>query len=138
MPEQLAAKLPALKQLSEVTSQDLFLAEVLRQIGLLVRQGELLAAHYDVVVMNPPYMGSGSMNALLKKFAKDHFPSARSDLFACFIERSYSLAKNLGNIAMVTMRKSCSSLHTRGCVSDCFERRPSQRWRKLDTTASHR
>ncbi|MBK6763407.1 MAG: BREX-1 system adenine-specific DNA-methyltransferase PglX [Micrococcales bacterium] len=104
VPEQLAAKLPALKQLSEVTSQDLFLAEVLRQIGLLVRQGELLAAHYDVVVMNPPYMGSGSMNALLKKFAKDHFPSARSDLFACFIERSYSLAKNLGNIAMVTMQ----------------------------------
>ena len=31
-------------------------------------------------------MGSKGMNALVKKFAKDHFPDAKSDLFACFIE----------------------------------------------------
>ena len=44
------------------------------------------------------------MNALVKKFAKDHFPDAKNDLFACFIERGYTLAKDAGHNAMVTMQ----------------------------------
>ena len=44
------------------------------------------------------------MNSLVKKFAKDHFPDAKSDLFACFIERGYTLAKDAGYNAMVTMQ----------------------------------
>ena len=88
VPEGLSAELPALKQLSEATSQDLFVSDALKRLGLLVRQAELLAGQYDAVVANPPYMGSKGMNALVKKFAKDHFPDAKSDLFACFIERA--------------------------------------------------
>jgi len=38
------------------------------------------------------------MNARLKTFAKNHFPEAKSDLFACFIERSYTLAKDFGSL----------------------------------------
>ena len=87
-----------------MTSQDLFESEALKRLGLLVRQAELLAAQYDAVVANPPYMGGKGMNALVKKFAKDHFPDAKSDLFACFIERGYTLAKNAGHNAMVTMQ----------------------------------
>ena len=44
------------------------------------------------------------MNAVVKQFAKDHFPDAKSDLFACFIERGYTLAKEAGHTAMVTMQ----------------------------------
>ena len=104
VPEGLAAKLQSLKQLSEVTGRDLFVSDTLKRLGLLVRQAEILAAQYDVVVANPPYMGSKGMNALVKKFAKDHFPDAKSDLFACFIERGYTLAKDAGHNAMVTMQ----------------------------------
>ena len=104
IPETLAAKLPALKQLSELISQDLFESGALKRLGLLVQQAELLAAQYDAGVANPPYMGSGGMNGLVKKFAKDHFPDAKSDLFACFIERGHTLAKNAGHNAMVTMQ----------------------------------
>ena len=104
IPEKLAATLPALKQLSGLTSQDLFESGALKRLGLLVRQAELLAAQYDAVVANPPYMGGKGMNALVKKFAKDHFPDAKSDLFACFIERGYTLAKAVGHNAMVTMQ----------------------------------
>ena len=104
VPEELAAKLPALKQLSEATSQDLFVSDDLRRLGPLVQQAELLSAKYDAVVANPPYMGSKGMNALVKKFAKDHFPDAKNDLFACFIERGYTLAKDAGHNAMVTMQ----------------------------------
>ena len=104
VPEELAAKLPALKQLSEATSQDLFVSDDLRRLGPLVQQAELLSAKYDAVVANPPYMGSKGMNALVKKFAKDHFPDAKNDLFSCFIERGYTLAKDAGHNAMVTMQ----------------------------------
>ena len=104
VPEGLAAKLPALKQLSESTSQDLFVSDALKRLGLLVRQAEMLAAQYDAVVANPPYMGSKGMNALVKKFAKDHFPDAKSDLFACFIKRGFTLANDAGHNAMVTMQ----------------------------------
>ena len=104
VPEALAAKLPALKRLSEKTSHDLFVEDTLKHLALLVRQAEMLAGRYDAVVANPPYMGSKGMNTLVKKFAKDHFPDAKSDLFACFIERGYTLAKDAGHNAMVTMQ----------------------------------
>ena len=104
VPEGLAAKLPPLKQLSEATNQDLFVSDALTRLGLLVRQAEMLATQYDAVVANPPYMGSKGMNALVKKFAKDHFPDAKSDLFACFIKRGFTLAKDAGHNAMVTMQ----------------------------------
>ena len=104
VPEGLAAKLPPLKQLSEATSQDLFVSDALTRLGLLVRQAEMLATQYDAVVANPPYMGSKGMNALVKKFAKDHFPDAKRDLFVCFIKRGFTLAKDAGHNAMVTMQ----------------------------------
>ena len=104
MPEGLAEQLSALKQLSEATNQDLFVSEALKRLGPLGQQAKLLAARYDVVVANPPYMGTKGMNGLVKKFAKDQYPNAKSDLFACFIERGFTLARNTGHNAMVTMQ----------------------------------
>jgi len=104
VPPGLAEKLPALKQLATSPSEDLFTTESLRRLGPLVRQADVLARQYDAVVANPPYMGSKGMNLLAKEFAKTHFPDARSDLFACFIERGYTLAKTAGYEAMVTMQ----------------------------------
>ena len=104
VPEALAAKLTALTQLTEVSSHDLFVLEALKHVRSLVQQAELLARQYDAVVANPPYMGRKGMNTVVKQFAKDHFPDATSDLFACFIERGYTLAKDAGHTAMVTMQ----------------------------------
>ena len=104
VPERLAKKLPGLKQLSEATRQDLFVSEALKRLGPLVRQAKLLAERYGAVVANPPYMGGGGMNGHVKKFAKDNFPDAKADLFACFIERGYTLARDNGYNAMVTMQ----------------------------------
>jgi len=104
VPELLAEKLPALKELSEATSQDLFVADELKRLGPLVQQAQMLAAQYDAVVANPPYMGNGGMNPLMKRLAKDYFADARCDLFACFIERGYTLATIAGRCSMVTMQ----------------------------------
>ena len=64
----------------------------------------LLARQYDVVVTNPPYMGSSNMNDKLSKFVKENHPDAKGDLFACFIERGNRMAKANGYNCMVTMQ----------------------------------
>jgi hypothetical protein len=92
-----------LRRLSEWKGQDMIVAEELKSLVPLVRQAELLTARYDDVVANPPYMGSTGMNSSLKKFAKEYFADARSDLFACFIQRGCILSNANGRIGMLTM-----------------------------------
>ncbi len=104
VPTVLVEKLSALTHLANQATQDLFTADDHQRLRELVRQAKFLAYRYDAVVANPPYMGSGGMNTLVKKFAQDAYPEAKSDLFACFIERSYTLAKSSGHMAMVTMQ----------------------------------
>ena len=74
-------------------------AKVLR----LLEQAEALTQRYQVVVANPPYMGSRQMNLSLKTFAKKSYSESRSDLFAMFIERGFSLAIPHGTVGIVTM-----------------------------------
>lgn len=102
VPPELATKLPALRILSESTSQDLFVAEALKNLKPLVRQAEILAAQYDAVVANPPYMGGKGMNVQLRGLAKDNFPRSRSDLFAIATECFLELAKPTGFIGLMT------------------------------------
>ena len=104
VPQQLAEKLSALKQLSESNSQDMFVQDAIKLLVPQVKQVMLLAAQYDAVVANPPYMGSKGMNGLLKTFAKENFPDYKNDLFACFIGRGFALTNDAGYNAMVTMQ----------------------------------
>ena len=62
----------------------------------------LLARQYDVVVTNPPYMGSSNMNDKLSKFVKDNHPDAKGDLFSCFIERGNRMANQAGCCLLYT------------------------------------
>lgn len=68
----------------------------------VVRCAEVLAQKYNVVVTNPPYMGSSGMNALLADYVKTKYPDSKSDLFACFIERCGQMVKKNGYQAMIT------------------------------------
>jgi hypothetical protein len=104
VPAALAEKLPALRRLSELKGQGMLVAEALKCLEPLVRQAELLAAQYDAVVANPPYMGSGGMNTSLKKFVGIRYQASKGDLFACFIERGLALTKRGMHSAMVTMQ----------------------------------
>ena len=103
VPERLAAKLPALKQLSEATSQDLFVSDALKRLGLLVRQAEMLAAQYDAVVANPPYMGSKFYCAALKKFMNSFYKAGKADLYASFTLRNIQFSKKHGHVGMITI-----------------------------------
>lgn len=65
---------------------------------------EALRRRFDVVVANPPYMGSSSFNPFMSGWVKRNYPDVKSDLCTCFIERGYSLAADRGYAAMVTMQ----------------------------------
>ena len=76
--------------------------EVAQRILPLIQQATWLAAKYDIVVTNPPYMGGSNMSANLSAFVKKHYPDSKGDLFAVFIERCGDLARTDGYHALVT------------------------------------
>ena len=69
-----------------------------------IQQAWILAQRYDAVVANPPYMGTGGMNSDLKIFAKTYYPDSKSDLFAMFMQRAFSLLKENGFNAQINMQ----------------------------------
>lgn len=80
------------------------LLDKIDDIRALVNQAKLLSQKYDVVVTNPPYMGSSGMNEKLSKFVKTHFTNEKNDLFSCFITKGNGMIKKNGYNAMVTMQ----------------------------------
>lgn len=68
----------------------------------LVRQAQVMAQKYDVVVTNPPYMGASGMSEKLSGYVKTYYPDSKSDLFAVFIERCGQMTKMNGYQAMIT------------------------------------
>ncbi len=56
------------------------------QLCVLVEIGAVMARKYDVVLTNPPYMGSGNMGSRLANYVKKFFPDSKTDLFSVFIE----------------------------------------------------
>ena len=71
-------------------------------LPVLAQQAVIMQQKYDVVVTNPPYMGSSGMGGKLSQFVKDFYPDSKSDLFAVFIERCGHMAKPNGYQAMIT------------------------------------
>lgn len=69
----------------------------------LAAQAKIMARKYDVVVTNPPYMGSSGMGARLAEFVKKQYPDSKSDLFAVFMERGLDWVKESGYTSMITV-----------------------------------
>ena len=45
-----------------------------------------LTQKYSALVMNPPYMGSGNMNAVLSKYVKEEYEEGKADLATVFVQ----------------------------------------------------
>ena len=45
-----------------------------------------LTQRYHALVMNPPYMGGGKMNAVLSKYVKDYYEEGKADLATVFVQ----------------------------------------------------
>lgn len=75
----------------------------LRELLPLVQVAESLAQKYDVIVTNPPYLGSSRFDVALDRYVKKRFQDVKADLSMVMFKKmlSYQLKKN-GFIAFIT------------------------------------
>lgn len=62
-----------------------------------------LTEKYHALVMNPPYMGGGNMNATLSKYVKKEYPEGKSDLFSTFMILAINRLITNGKYGMINM-----------------------------------
>ncbi|WP_339246328.1 BREX-1 system adenine-specific DNA-methyltransferase PglX [Paenibacillus sp. FSL R10-2796] len=89
-----------LEQIENNPVEDLFYVEqheIAKQVmPVLIHQTKIMRNEYDVVVMNPPYLGFVSMGEELSKFIKKNYEIGKSDLYAAFmLQNSYLKKKGL-------------------------------------------
>ena len=76
---------------------------VLNTILPLIRVAEVLAQQYDVVVTNPPYLGSSRFSPLLDKYVKENYADVKSDLSMVMYQAAINnFSKRYGFIAFIT------------------------------------
>ncbi|MCX5937517.1 MAG: BREX-1 system adenine-specific DNA-methyltransferase PglX [Cyanobium sp. LacPavin_0920_WC12_MAG_62_9] len=123
IPESMAEKLIALKELRNESRQDIIAEHTLNRVHALAQQAKLLAGSYDIVVANPPYMTGKYFTLPLRLFTASALKDGKADLFGCFVERALELCRPSGRVAMITMQNimylsSFSGLRKR-MLTDC-------------------
>lgn len=81
----------------------LWYAECNKVVPALVKQAKVLTQKYDVVVTNPPYMGSTGMNAKLSNYVKKYYPETKSDMSTVCMEKTLSMCKDIGYMSMINI-----------------------------------
>jgi hypothetical protein len=70
----------------------------------LKEQAKFLSRQYHCVVTNPPYLGGSGMNTQLKKLVEANYPTSKSDLMACFMERCLGFNSKNGKSALINQQ----------------------------------
>jgi len=77
--------------------------DILDIITPLLQQSQILSTKYDVVITNPPYMGSKGMDVNLLNYLKTNYPKTKSDLSAVFMEKTLDFCKDRGYMGMINI-----------------------------------
>jgi hypothetical protein len=64
-----------------------------------------IPTQFDIVVANPPYLGRRKLPSAARDFLDLHYPAARVDLCAAFIQRCIELASDGGSVGLLTSDK---------------------------------
>ena len=80
--------------------QRLFGEQAAKGISLV----DALSHRYDVVVANPPYAGSKSFDAEMKRFIDREYSDGKRDILAAFILRCVDFCRVDGFVGMLTMQ----------------------------------
>lgn len=75
---------------------------VVELLPKLLEQYKIMKDKYDIVVTNPPYMGSNKMNKKLKKYVKNNYNTGQKDLYSIFIEACINYVTLNKYIGMIT------------------------------------
>ena len=73
------------------------------ELKKLIDLGETMARKYDVVVTNPPYRALADCGEKLNDFVKEKYPDSKNDLSTVFMEKTLSMAKTHGYMAMINI-----------------------------------
>lgn len=63
-----------------------------------------LTERYHALVMNPPYMGGGNMNAVLSNYVKKNYEAGKADLFSVFMQVCEERLVADGKYGMINMQ----------------------------------
>ncbi|MEH0978212.1 BREX-1 system adenine-specific DNA-methyltransferase PglX [Bacillus mobilis] len=85
-----------LKETGERTLENFEVYEQLEKINGFIVQARMLQQQYDVVITNPPYMGTKGMNVHLNDYVKKYYKNSKTDLFAVFMEKCRKMTKAWG------------------------------------------
>jgi len=72
-------------------------------LDYLLLQATILSEKYDVVITNPPYMGSSNMEVKLAEYVKNNYQDSKGDLSTCFMEKTIQSCKSTGFMAMINI-----------------------------------
>lgn len=78
--------------------------ENVKQLMPAVKLMLALSTRYHALVMNPPYMGAGSMNEVLSKYVKKNYEEGKADLFSTFMMLSIDRLVANGKYGMINMQ----------------------------------
>ena len=67
----------------------------------LLTQAQIMSVKYDVMITNPPYLGTSAMEPTVKDYAAKNYPNSKADLFAMFMETGF--VRPYGFTAMINM-----------------------------------
>ena len=87
----------------QISMDSVGVEDTAEQLNRLIDIGETMARKYDVVVTNPPYAGMGNLSAKVNEFAKENYPTSKSDLSTIFMERTLSMCKNDCYMSMINI-----------------------------------
>lgn len=82
---------------SALSQSSLFEAAQANRLATAKRYSEALSRSFDVVVANPPYMGSSRFNSFMSRWIKDNYPDEKSDLCYAFINRICGMKRKSGD-----------------------------------------
>ena len=68
----------------------------------VAKAAEILGRQFTLVATNVPYLGRGKQEDRLVGYCEDSFPSAKSDLATCFVDRCRHLCHRGGSMALVS------------------------------------
>jgi type II restriction/modification system DNA methylase subunit YeeA len=81
---------------------DLYTQAAAQDVLPLVQQALVLGMQFDVVVANPPYMGSKYLTPTLKSYLTTNYQGFDKDLFSAFMVRDLSLTKPSGQLGFMS------------------------------------
>lgn len=77
-------------------------SKVDRMLLDLIKQTKIMNQTYDVLVTNPPYIGSASLHPLLDDCISEKYEDVKYDIFSAFMIYGFNKTKKLGQLGFMT------------------------------------